>query len=125
VVSSPEIADPIAVRFGFSNTAESNLFNGAGLPASLFRTDDWFINTQLPGIGAEALKKAGRYVVTISTKDPSAVIRYTTDGSDPDYNSKKYTKPFKLKGSITIKARTFINGTASENIAEFKIPIKE
>ena len=37
VVSSPEVRTPKAVRFGWSNTAEPNLFNGAGLPASCFK----------------------------------------------------------------------------------------
>lgn len=41
LVSSEEVAEPVAVRFGWSNTAEPNLFNAAGLPASPFRTDDW------------------------------------------------------------------------------------
>ena len=40
-VYNPEIAAPVAVRFGWSDDAEPNLFNGAGLPASPFRTDDW------------------------------------------------------------------------------------
>ena len=41
IVSSPEIKQPIAVRFGWSDTAEPNLVNSAGLPASPFRTDDF------------------------------------------------------------------------------------
>ena len=41
VVSSPDVPDPIAVRFGWSACPEPNLFNAAGLPASPFRTDDW------------------------------------------------------------------------------------
>lgn len=41
IVSSDKIKNPIAVRYGWSNTAEPNLFNKAGLPASSFRTDDW------------------------------------------------------------------------------------
>jgi sialate O-acetylesterase len=40
-VYNPEVAAPVAVRFGWSDTAEPNLFNAAGLPASPFRTDDW------------------------------------------------------------------------------------
>ncbi len=43
VVASEQVAEPVAVRFGFTNTAEPNLFNQAGLPASPFRTDDWAI----------------------------------------------------------------------------------
>lgn len=42
VVSSPEVPEPVAVRYAWaSNPASANLFNGAGLPASPFRTDDW------------------------------------------------------------------------------------
>jgi sialate O-acetylesterase len=41
VVFSEEVPEPIAVRFGWSNTAEPNLFNMEGLPASSFRTDAW------------------------------------------------------------------------------------
>lgn len=41
LVWSPGVPQPVAVRFGWSTTAEPNLFNAAGLPASPFRTDDW------------------------------------------------------------------------------------
>lgn len=41
VVSSPEIEDPVAVRYCWGNTTEATLFNKAGLPASSFRTDSW------------------------------------------------------------------------------------
>ena len=39
LVSSDGVANPAAVRFGWHETAEPNLGNGAGLPASPFRTD--------------------------------------------------------------------------------------
>jgi len=48
VVFSPEVKKPVAVRFGWTDTAEPNLFNKANLPASPFRTDDW------PGITANS-----------------------------------------------------------------------
>jgi sialate O-acetylesterase len=41
IVSSPEVTEPIAVRYAWSNNPQCNLFNGAGIPASPFRTDDW------------------------------------------------------------------------------------
>jgi len=42
VVSSPEVREPVAVRYAFSmNPDGANLYNRAGLPASPFRTDDW------------------------------------------------------------------------------------
>jgi sialate O-acetylesterase len=41
VVSAEEVPSPLAVRYGWSNTAEPNLFNLEGLPASSFCTDSW------------------------------------------------------------------------------------
>ena len=39
VVKSDWVTQPVAVRFAWTDTAEPNLFNTAGLPASPFRTD--------------------------------------------------------------------------------------
>jgi sialate O-acetylesterase len=41
VVTSEKVSQPVAVRYGWSATAEPNLFNTAGLPASPFRSDSW------------------------------------------------------------------------------------
>lgn len=41
VVQSKEVAEPKQVRFGWSNTANPNLINAEGLPASPFQTKDW------------------------------------------------------------------------------------
>ena len=36
VASSPDVPNPVAIRYGWSNSPECNLFNGEGLPASPF-----------------------------------------------------------------------------------------
>ena len=41
VVSAPEVAHPVAVRFGWADCPVVNLWNKDGLPASPFRTDDF------------------------------------------------------------------------------------
>ncbi len=41
VVWSPGIKKPVAVRYAWAANPRANLCNGAGLPASPFRTDDW------------------------------------------------------------------------------------
>ncbi|TSA31440.1 MAG: acetyl esterase [Verrucomicrobiaceae bacterium] len=41
VVWSDKISSPIAIRYGWSDNPTCNLFNGAGLPAAPFRTDDF------------------------------------------------------------------------------------
>ena len=42
VVSCPQVAAPVAVRYAWADNPEGcNLYNTAGLPASPFRTDSW------------------------------------------------------------------------------------
>jgi sialate O-acetylesterase len=41
IVSSPQVAKPVAVRYGWADDPEVSLYNGADLPMSPFRTDDW------------------------------------------------------------------------------------
>ncbi len=45
VVSSPSVAHPVAVRYGWANYPLVNLYSKANLPASPFRTDDFLITT--------------------------------------------------------------------------------
>lgn len=40
-VKSSRVDTPVAVRYLWDNTSEASLFNGHGLPASSFRTDEW------------------------------------------------------------------------------------
>ncbi|MDP4643147.1 MAG: sialate O-acetylesterase [Opitutales bacterium] len=40
-VVSEKVPNPVAVRYGWSNWFEANLFDLSGNPASPFRTDDW------------------------------------------------------------------------------------
>ena len=41
VVSSPEVAKPVAVRYAWQSNPAATLYNGAGLPAVPFRSDRW------------------------------------------------------------------------------------
>ena len=41
IVWSSKVSDPVAVRYAWAANPVCNLYNGAGLPASPFRTDDW------------------------------------------------------------------------------------
>ena len=45
VVSSPNVPEPVAVRFGWADFPVVNLWNKEGLPASPFRTDDFPMTT--------------------------------------------------------------------------------
>jgi len=46
LVSSPEVPQPVAVRYGWAEFPVVNLWNKAGLPASPFRTDDFPMTTK-------------------------------------------------------------------------------
>jgi len=48
VVSSEQVAAPVAVRYAWADNPVCNLYNKEGLPASPFRTDDW------PGLTVDA-----------------------------------------------------------------------
>ena len=39
LVFSPEVKEPLAVRYAWADNPDCNLYNQAGLPASPFRTD--------------------------------------------------------------------------------------
>ena len=41
VLRSPEVKNPVAVRFAWSNFPRGNVYNGAGLPMAPFRSDKW------------------------------------------------------------------------------------
>lgn len=41
LVYSPRVKEPVAVRYAWSNAPVANLYNGAGLPAAPFRSDNW------------------------------------------------------------------------------------
>ncbi len=44
--SSVYVSMPAAVRFGWSDSPDINLYNGAGFPAMPFRTDNWPLSSQ-------------------------------------------------------------------------------
>ena len=41
IVSSPKVPEPVAVRYAWADNPTCNLYNGAGLPACPFRSDDF------------------------------------------------------------------------------------
>jgi sialate O-acetylesterase len=41
IVSSPEVAEPVAVRYGWGTDPGATLRSQADLPAAPFRSDDW------------------------------------------------------------------------------------
>jgi len=46
IVTAPEVPNPVAIRYAWGDNPEVNFYNGAGLPASPFRTDNWRLTTE-------------------------------------------------------------------------------
>jgi hexosaminidase len=53
---------------------------------------------------------SSKATVSLATDADVSQIYYTLDGSEPGANSKKYTKPFDVRKSVTIKAASFKDG---------------
>lgn len=63
-------------------------------------------------------------VITISPVE-GAIIRYTTDSSEPSENSTIYTAPFTIKTTTAVKAKAFpqnalAGGTAAHNVIKYE-----
>ena len=48
MVSSPEVPQPVAVRYAWADNPVCNMYSTSGLPLTPFRTDDF------PGVTADA-----------------------------------------------------------------------
>ena len=46
IVASPNVPNPVAARYAWQSNPVATLYNGAGLPAVPFRTDDWPLATK-------------------------------------------------------------------------------
>jgi hexosaminidase len=57
--------------------------------------------------------------VTLDNPLGRGEVRYTLDGSEPTHASPKYTQPLKLTDSTRLRARTFIDGGRSSDVAEY------
>ena len=93
VVISPEVKDPVAVRYAWADNPAWSLENSAGLPASPFRTDDWEIGLKLPALISDHMviqadqpfyvwgwAKPGD-AVTVSIADQTATTTAVSDGA--------------------------------------------
>lgn len=52
---------------------------------------------------------SGSVSITITTAEPNSVIRYTTNGNDPNSSSTAYSSPINITTTKILKARTFSN----------------
>ncbi|MDE6547444.1 MAG: chitobiase/beta-hexosaminidase C-terminal domain-containing protein [Muribaculaceae bacterium] len=59
--------------------------------------------------------------VVITCETEGAVIRYTTDGSEPTVDSKIYTEPIEIIGEMTVRARAFATGLYVSEVSEITV----
>ncbi len=116
VVSSDFVLDPVAVRMGFDNTTETNLFNQHRLPASSFRSDDWPILIMQVETHIEYKPEARAYLVTLTAEEDVEQIKYTTNGDPPGLVGLVYRKPFYIDKECAIKALAFSGDRASDAV---------
>lgn len=67
----------------------------------------------------------GKNVIVISCDTRDAVIRYTTDGSDPKADSKIYDAPINAQNGMKIRARAFSDRLFDSEVAEYLVVTSE
>ena len=119
-ISSPKVKHPQAVRYAFTNTSEATFFNGAGLPASSFRTDTWDIitsNTTLQPI-FDTVTKTLMYQLSTTARETDI---YYDFNEVPGKSSKRYLSPFSLMKTGTLYAVVARDGYLSEIVKSWEM----
>ena len=96
----------------WSQLAEPNLRNKAGLPAGAFRT-----TATAPTIVGQPLFVKD-CLVELVCEESDSVIRYTVDGSLPTETAPAYEQPIRLSESATIRARFYRNTGIKSAVAQ-------
>lgn len=114
IVSSPDVKKPQSVRYAFTNTSHATLYNGKGLPASSFRTDDWEIihNTVLLRSFNDPAAKSVFYTLTTDARESE--IKYDFDKM-PSQNSPRYLTPLAINQKAVLYATISRDGILSGN----------
>ena len=60
-------------------------------------------------IESPVLSRTKDGLISIESGSTDAMVTYTTDGTDPTFQSKRFDKPFNFRKGGIIKSRTFIN----------------
>jgi len=83
-----------------------------------------YAKVKTPVIAPNGGEKNNGINVSISCATTSAEIYYTTDGNEPDQNSKKYTAPFYANKSYILKAKAFLNNWVESDLATTNYQMK-
>jgi len=69
-----------------------------------------------PYFSDDTLRHTEAFELTIRCSDPSADIRYTTDGSTPTEQSTRYQGPFTIDSNTVIRAASFQSGLLQSDV---------
>ena len=120
-VWNTDVRHPESARYGFTNTPNAVLFNTEGFPASSFRTDRLPVVTGGVRIETVPQKPGATTTVKLTPANESMNVRYTLDGTDPDFNDANYDHPFEVKETTCIKARAFKGSVPSVQVDSARI----
>jgi hexosaminidase len=93
----------------------ANTLGQKEMPRLSFLNGGYHYRIPVPGV----MVKDG--VLHANVEFPGFIIRYTTDGSEPDQNSKQYTGPLKISGPVVV--RTFdVSGKGGRPVETNHLP---
>jgi hypothetical protein len=113
--NSPVYTEPIVI-FGNMVLKAKTFLNGWG--PSEVTSETYNFQVAPPAINIQSALNDNTYatvLVTCATQD--AVIRYTTDGSEPNASSNQYFEPLTIFMNSTIKAKAFKSGWQESIVA--------
>ena len=124
--SDPTAESPIYEGpFSFSESVvvkakvfSDDFFDSSVVTASLTRV---WVNVATPVVDASSSFTGSKTKVSISCATEGAVVRYTLNGSEPNSHSTKYTGPFYVTDSCTVKAYAVMPDYLNSEVATFVI----
>ena len=124
--SEPTAESPIYEGpFSFSESVvvkakvfSDDFFDSSVVTASLTRV---WVNVATPVVDAASSFTGSKTKVSISCATEGAVVRYTLNGNEPNSHSTKYTGPFYVTDSCTVKAYAVMPDYLNSEVATFAI----
>jgi formylglycine-generating enzyme required for sulfatase activity len=88
-----------------------------GMISSIVSSASFSFQLPLPEFSLDGGIFSSPQMVSISHPYPGAIIRYTTDGSDPNESSTQYIAPVNVVSSTVLKARAYLQNWQPSEVA--------